>query len=110
MAALTPVFGAINRVVAPALERGFLRVPPLGAGPVLLQVVGRRTGAERSVPLLAARVGDHLVVSTIRASSAWVRNLEADEHPAVVLNGQRRPVRARVHRRGPAIAHLALAG
>ncbi len=73
---------------------------PLSAGIVLLETKGRVSGKPRNMPLLTQRIGNSLIVSTVRASSQWVRNLEADDAPRVVLNGKSRSVKARVRRVG----------
>jgi hypothetical protein len=73
---------------------------PLSAGIVILETKGRVSGKPRNMPLLAQRIGSSLLVSTVRTSSRWVRNLEADDAPRVVLNGKSRSVKAKVRRIG----------
>jgi F420H(2)-dependent quinone reductase len=73
---------------------------PLSAGIVIVETKGRVSGKARNNPLLAQRIGNTLIVSTVRTSSQWVRNLEADDSPTVVLNGKSRPVKAKVRRIG----------
>jgi deazaflavin-dependent oxidoreductase (nitroreductase family) len=67
---------------------------------VVLETTGRRTGLLRQVPLVATRLGDRLVVSTVRTGSEWIGNLEANPTAGVWLNGRRRAATAQV-RRGP---------
>jgi hypothetical protein len=107
--AVGAAISAVDRCVRPLVRRGVLRVPPVGAGVVLLEVAGRRTGVTREVPVLAARFGDRLVVSTVRRRSNWVRNLAADDAPEVWLNGRLRPAGAQVRGRGPSVALLRVA-
>ena len=102
------VLPTVDRTVRPLVRRGVLRVPPIGAGVVLVETEGRRSGELREVPLLAARVGDRVVVSTVRPTSDWVRNLDADDAPEVWLNGRRRRARAQVWGGGPSLAVLHL--
>ena len=66
----------------------------------MLESTGRVSGEPREVPLLGLRVGDRVVVSTVRADSQWVKNLEADDEAAVWYCGRRRNARANVQR-GP---------
>lgn len=97
---LRQVFDAINERVRPAVQAGFANPLPIGAGAVVLQTTGRRSGLARFVPLLATRLGDLLTVSTVRADSQWLANAEADKHVTVWLGGVARAASADV-RRGP---------
>ena len=91
---------ALNNLVRPAVKAGVGTPPPIGIGTVVLETTGRSSGKAREVPLLALRVCDRVVVSTVRARSQWLRNLETDDRSAVWIMGRRRPTRASV-RRGP---------
>ena len=93
-------FRTLNSVVQPTVRAGVGNPWPLGGGLVVLETIGRRSGEWRSVPLVATRVGDTLVVSTVRSNSLWLSNIEHDEHVAVWLGGQRRTATAMVTR-GP---------
>jgi len=102
-------FRALNQVVRPLVRHGVFSPPRFGGGLVLLETTGRSSGETREVPLVASRFGDKVVVSTVRRSSQWVRNLEADPAAGVWIHGTRRPAVA-VVRRGPfSVVHLALA-
>jgi hypothetical protein len=93
-------FAALNSIVRPAVQAGAGNPLPVGAGPVVLETTGRRSGLPRRVPLLATRLGDTLNVSTVRSNSSWLHNIESDSGVAVWLGGQRRAATASV-RRGP---------
>jgi deazaflavin-dependent oxidoreductase (nitroreductase family) len=101
-------FRALNRVVRPLAKRGLGSPWPLGAGLVVLETTGRRSRLPREVPLVGARVGDTVVVSTVRGRSQWLRNVEADPAVHVWLDGDRRPATATVQRGPLRIATLAV--
>lgn len=101
-------FRTLNAIVDPLVRDGRLAPLPVGGGLVVLETTGRRTGRLRKVPLAATRIGDTVVVSTIRPDSQWLRNLEACPEAGVWIRGHRRPARAEV-RRGPLnVVQLAL--
>ncbi len=94
------LFANLNRFVRPAVKAGLGSPLPIGLGAVVLESTGRVSGKPREVPLLGLRVGDRVVVSTVRAASQWVKNLEAEDSAAVWYCGRRREATATV-RRGP---------
>lgn len=94
-------FRRINRVVLPAVDAGFANPLPIGLGAVVLETTGRVTGKPRRVPLLSWRVGNRLVVSSVRSDSQWFANLEAAPNSASVrINGRFRSTAASLTR-GP---------
>lgn len=100
-AALTrTAFNTLNAVVRPAVRAGVGNPLPIGGGAIVLEVTGRSSGEPRQVPLLSTRLGDRLLVSTVRSDSQWLRNIEADPRVVVHLAGQRRDATASVTR-GP---------
>ncbi len=96
----TAGFGALNSLVLPVAQRGWFSPLRVGLGLIRLDVVGRSSGLQRSIPLLSARVGDRLVVSTVRQDSQWVRNVDAARAATVWLDGDARSASASV-RTGP---------
>ena len=69
-------FSALNQIVAPVVQAGLLSPGLLPAGVIELETVGWRTGRPHRTPLLAAAIGEFLLVSTVRGRrSHWVKNL-----------------------------------
>jgi hypothetical protein len=93
-------FAALNGLVRPVVQAGIGNPLLIGAGAVVLETTGRRSGLPRPVPVLSTRLGDTLTVSTVRSDSQWIRNAEADPNVAVWLGGSRRDAVATVNR-GP---------
>ena len=91
-------FAALNAVVRPAVRAGIGNPLPIGAGAIVLETTGRRSGLPRPVPVLSTRHGDTLTVSTFRSNSQWIRNAEADPNVSVWLGGTRRDAVASVKR------------
>jgi hypothetical protein len=101
-------FRTLNKIVDPLVRSGAVSPLPLGVGLVVVETTGRVTGRTRPVPLVAARVGDRLITSTVRSRSQWLRNLEATPAAAVWLGGTPRPATARVRRGLLSVAELDL--
>ena len=94
------LFRTMNRFVKPLVKAGLGSPLPLGLGAVVLESTGRVSGEPREVPVLGFRIGDRVLVSTVRSGSQWLKNLEADDAAAVWFCGQRRSAKATVQR-GP---------
>ncbi len=92
------VFPVIDRRLIP-LTRGRLSTG-LGQPIVLLHVRGARTGLERTVPLLATKTGETILLVASKAGSphdpAWLHNVRANRDVDVTIEGHRRPMRAEI--------------
>jgi deazaflavin-dependent oxidoreductase (nitroreductase family) len=93
---------AIGRLNVPVYRatRGRL-MNTVGTAPVmLLTTTGRKSGQERTAPVLYLRDGDRLVVVGSNAGNAkppaWALNLRANPDARAQVGGRRWPVRARV--------------
>jgi deazaflavin-dependent oxidoreductase (nitroreductase family) len=96
------VFPAIDRRLMP-LTRGRLSTG-LGQPVVLLHVLGARSGVERTVPLLATKTDDTVLLVASKAGAAkhpaWYHNVRATPEVEVTIDGRRRPMRAKIADQG----------
>jgi F420H(2)-dependent quinone reductase len=92
------VFPEIDRRLLP-LTRGRMSTG-LGQPVVLLHVRGARSGVERTVPLLATKQDDLLVLIASKAGAvehpAWFHNVRANPDVEVTLRGERVPMHATI--------------
>jgi F420H(2)-dependent quinone reductase len=92
-------FRVVNSVVVgPFTKRGIGAPPVVGMGMVTVATTGRSSGRAHEVPLAATRLGDTVVVSTVRRNSEWVRNLESDPTATIWLDGSVRQAEASLQR------------
>lgn len=99
-------FDALNRVAVPAVQAGLGAPLPIGLGLVVLETTGRVSGLPRRVPLVAARFGRHISVSTVRNDSQWVKNLQARPEASVWVAGRKRDATATVDTGPLSVAEL----
>lgn len=102
---LAEILRPLNEALTPALRLGLANPLPLTSGLVLLEVVGRKSGKTRTVPLVCTDYGPLLAVSTVRNNSQWVMNLAANPEASIWLRGRQLPVTAAVFANGERLDH-----
>jgi deazaflavin-dependent oxidoreductase (nitroreductase family) len=100
MPKLLPQIVATDRFLV-RVSGGRLTLPSIGGLPVLfLHVVGRKSGIERSTPLVYSPYdGRYLIAGSNFGGEkppVWVFNLEANPEAKVVVRGRTIPVKARI--------------
>jgi deazaflavin-dependent oxidoreductase (nitroreductase family) len=92
------VFPEIDRRLLP-ITRGRMSTG-LGQPVVLLHVRGAKSGVERTVPLLATKNDDLIVLIASKAGAkhhpSWFHNVKANPDVEVTLRGNRVPMRATI--------------
>lgn len=99
-------FGRLIGLVAPLHARLALATngwvsPNLGGRPgIILETIGRRSGAPRRVVLTYLPDGDRIVVIASNygreGHPAWYRNIEVEPNVAIIFKRERRAFRARI--------------
>ncbi|HUF52830.1 MAG TPA: nitroreductase/quinone reductase family protein [Dehalococcoidia bacterium] len=83
------LYSALNRLVEPGVRAGLGSLWLLPVGLIVLETTGRKTGQTHRVPLLAAMVAGHVVVSTVRVGqSQWLQNVLQNPDVRYWLRGQ----------------------
>ncbi len=81
-------FHGLNQFVEPLVRAGVGGPLLLPAGAIVIETKGRTSGRRVNVPLMAAMVGDLILVSTIRRRSSWLKNLAANPEVRIWLGGR----------------------
>jgi len=68
-------FKTLNEVAEPLIRTGFGNPVCWPTGAIVLETTGRKSGRTYKVPVLAARIGSLLLISTVRRRSQWLKNL-----------------------------------
>ena len=87
-------FIGLNQIVEPLVRAGVGTPMFFPAGAIVLETKGRNTGRRSRVPLMAALVGDLVVVSTVRRRSNWLKNLAAQPNVNYWMGGRERQATA----------------
>jgi deazaflavin-dependent oxidoreductase (nitroreductase family) len=80
-------FNSLNQLIEPLVRAGFGFPCFSPAGAIVLETIGRKSGRKMTVPLAATRIGDLLLVSTVRGRSQWIKNLAANPDSRYWLGG-----------------------
>jgi hypothetical protein len=87
-------FRGLNQFVEPLVRAGLGAPVLFPAGAIVIETKGRKSGRRSNVPLMAALVGDLIVVSTVRRRSDWLKNLAAHPDIQYWLGGREREATA----------------
>lgn len=81
-------FFGLNEVAEPLIRAGFGNPVFWPTGTIVVETTGRTTGRKINIPVLATRLGDLVVFSTVRRNSQWVKNLIANPEVCYWLVGK----------------------
>ncbi|MBI3650087.1 MAG: nitroreductase family deazaflavin-dependent oxidoreductase [Acidobacteria bacterium] len=95
-------FRQLNQWVEPLVRAGLGSPLPWSSGAIVLETTGRKSGQLIKVPLLATRIGDLVLIGTVRPGSQWLKNLAANPQVKYWIYGQPRSVTAFVFARNVA--------
>jgi deazaflavin-dependent oxidoreductase (nitroreductase family) len=87
-------FRGLNQFVEPLVRAGLGAPMLFPAGAIVVETQGRKSGRRSNVPLMAALVGDLVVISTVRRRSNWLKNLAAHPDVRYWLGGREREATA----------------
>lgn len=84
------VLNGVNQIVEPLVRAGFGNPILWPTGPIVVETIGRKSGRKINIPVLATRIGEWIVFSTIRREAQWLKNLSANPEVRYWLAGQSR--------------------
>ena len=91
----TDLFRGLNSFIEPLIRAGFGSPGPCASGVILIETIGRKSGRAINLPLMAASLGNLVVVSTVRARrSQWIKNLAANPEIRFWAGGRSRAATA----------------
>lgn len=89
-------FNGFNRIAEPLIRAGLGNPLFWPTGTIVVETTGRKSGSKINVPLLATRIGEMVVFSTVRRNSQWLKNIAANPEVRYWLAGQPREAKASV--------------
>lgn len=90
------IFSRLNQVVEPMVRAGFGNPILWPTGTIVVETIGRKSGRKINIPVLATRIGEMIVFSTIRRDAQWLKNLTANPEVRYWLAGQPREAKASI--------------
>ncbi|MEN3334813.1 MAG: hypothetical protein V7641_4178 [Blastocatellia bacterium] len=81
-------YRSLNQLVEPLVRAGVGSPFLSPTGAIVLETTGRRTGRTYKVPLLATRIGNLLLLSSVRHRSQWLKNLAANSDTRYWMGGR----------------------
>ena len=81
-------YRGLNSMVEPLIRAGVGSPDLWPTGAIVLEVTGRNSGRSFNVPLLATRVGELILIGTVRRRSEWVKNLAANAETRYWMGGR----------------------
>ena len=81
-------YRGLNQFVEPLVRAGVGSPLLWPTGAIVLETTGRSTGRIYKIPLLATRIGDLLLASTVRRRSQWLKNLAANPDTRYWMGGR----------------------
>ncbi len=89
-------FNGFNQIAEPLIRAGFGNPLFWPTGTIVVETIGRKSGSKINVPVLAFRIGEIVVFSTVRRNSQWLKNLTANPEVRYWLGWQPREAQASV--------------
>lgn len=81
-------FNGLNQIAEPLIRAGFGNPLFWPTGAIVVETVGRKSGQKINIPVLATRIGNLVVFSTVRRNSQWLKNLAANPEVRYWLAGK----------------------
>ncbi len=81
-------FSSLNFWAEPLIRAGLGNPLFWPTGTIVVETTGRKSGRKINVPVLAMRLGEMVVFSTVRSDSQWLKNIVANPEVRYWLAGQ----------------------